>query len=153
MRRRKPSQADYARLLALRTGLRRFERWSAEAAQAAGLTPAQHQLMLAIRGHGDPPGPTIGEAAEYLLLQHHSAVGLVDRAEAAGLIRRSRTDADHRVVRLHLTEEGAQRIEALSALHIQELERLALDLPAAWSDLAPVPLSPAGIDRTGGGGH
>ena len=153
MRRRKPSQADYARLLALRTGLRRFERWSAEAAQAAGLTPAQHQLMLAIRGHGDPPGPTIGEAAEYLLLQHHSAVGLVDRAEAAGLIRRSRTDADHRVVRLHLTEEGAQRIEALSALHLGELERLALDLPAAWADLAPVPLSPAAIDRPGGGGR
>lgn len=150
MRRRKPSQADYARLLALRTGLRRFERWSAEAAQAAGLTPAQHQLMLAIQGHGDPPGPTIGEAAEYLLLQHHSTVGLVDRAEAAGLIRRSRTDTDHRVVRLHLTEEGAQRIEALSALHLEELERLALDLPAAWSDLAPVPLSPSGIDRAGG---
>lgn len=138
MSRSNPSQADYARLLALRTGLRRFERWSAEAAQAAGLTPAQHQLMLAVRGHGDPPGPTIGEAADYLLLQHHSTVGLVDRAEAAGLIRRSRDDADHRVVRLHLTEEGAQRIEALSALHLEELERLALDLPAAWADLAPV---------------
>ena len=58
----------YARLLALRTGLRHFERWSESQARAAGLTPAQHQLLLAIRGHGDPRGPTIGEVADYLLL-------------------------------------------------------------------------------------
>lgn len=127
----------YARLLALRTGLRHFERWSAQQAEAAGLTPAQHQLLLAIRGHGDPDGPTVGEVADYLLLRHHSAVGLVDRAEAAGLVRRLRSEADHRVVRLQLTDEGASRLEALSALHLEELERLALDLPSAWAGLAP----------------
>lgn len=128
----------YARLLALRTGLRHFERWSAQQAEAAGLTPAQHQLLLAIRGHGDPDGPTVGEVADYLLLRHHSVVGLVDRAEAAGLVRRLRSEADHRVVRLQLTDEGASRLEALSALHLEELERLALDLPSAWAGLAPV---------------
>lgn len=128
----------YARLLALRTGLRHFERWSAKQAQAAGLTPAQHQLLLAIRGHRDPDGPTIGEVADYLLLRHHSAVGLVDRAESAGLVRRARSDEDHRIVRLHLTEVGAARLEALSALHLEELDRLALDLSAVWEGLAPV---------------
>lgn len=127
----------YARLLTLRTGLRRFERWSAQQAEAAGLTPMQHQLLLAIRGHGDPAGPTVGEAADYLLLRHHSAVGLVDRAEAAGLVRRNRSESDHRVVRLQLTSEGAKRLEALSALHLEEIERLALDLPSAWAGLAP----------------
>ena len=76
----------YARLLALRTGLRHFERWSENQARAAGLTPAQHQLLLAIRGHADPRGPTIGEVADYLLLIHNSAVGLVDRAVVAGLV-------------------------------------------------------------------
>lgn len=130
--------AAYARLLALRTGLRRFEAWSAHQARAAGLTPAQHQLLLAIRGHPDPDGPTIGEAADYLLLRHHSAVGLVDRAEAAGLVCRSRGADDHRVVRLHLTDDGAMRLEALSALHLEELDRLALDLPNASAGLAPV---------------
>jgi uncharacterized protein YeaO (DUF488 family)/DNA-binding MarR family transcriptional regulator len=128
----------YARLLALRTGLRHFEAWSAKQARAAGLTPAHHQLLLAIRGHPDPSGPTIGEVADYLLLRHHSAVGLVDRAEAAGLVRRTRSHEDHRVVRLQLTEEGAARLEALSALHLEELDRLALDVPAAWAGLAPV---------------
>jgi uncharacterized protein YeaO (DUF488 family)/DNA-binding MarR family transcriptional regulator len=130
--------AAYSRLLALRTGLRHFEAWSAQQARAAGLTPAQHQLLLAIRGHGDPDGPTIGEVADYLLLRHHSAVGLVDRAEAAGLVRRIRSDTDHRVVRLQLTEDGASRLEKLSSLHLEELARLALDVPSTWAGLAPV---------------
>jgi uncharacterized protein YeaO (DUF488 family)/DNA-binding MarR family transcriptional regulator len=128
----------YARLLALRTGLRHFERWSEQNARAAKLTPAQHQLLLAIRGHSDSRGPTIGEVADYLLLRHHSIVGLVDRAEAAGLVRRSRDEQDHRVVRLELTEDGAKRLEALSALHLEELKRLAAQLPPAWQGLAPV---------------
>jgi DNA-binding MarR family transcriptional regulator len=130
--------AAYARLLALRTGLRLFERWSAEQARAARLTPAHHQLLLAIRGHDHPDGPTIGEVADYLLLRHHSAVGLADRAESAGLVRRVRSEEDRRVVRLQLTEEGAARLEALSALHLEELERLEFDLPRAWLGLAPV---------------
>ncbi len=130
--------AAYARLLALRTGLRHFERWSEQQAKAAGLSPAQHQLLLAIRGHRDPRGPTIGEVADYLLLRHHSTVGLVDRADAAGLVTRTRDPEDHRVVRLQLTVTGANRLEALSALHLEELQRLALELPGAWRGLAPV---------------
>lgn len=134
----RPTDADYARLLSLRTRLRHFERWSAQQAKAAGLTPAQHQLLLAVRGHRDPAGPTIGEVADYLLLQHHSTVGLVNRAESVGLVTRTRDKDDHRVVRLHLTRTGAKRLESLSALHLQELGRLSLDLPAAAEGLAPV---------------
>jgi uncharacterized protein YeaO (DUF488 family)/DNA-binding MarR family transcriptional regulator len=130
--------AAYTRLLALRTGLRHFERWSEQQARAAGLTPAQHQLLLAIRGHDKPLAPTVGEVADYLLLRHHSTVGLVDRAEDAGLVYRTRDEEDHRVVRLHLTDAGAESLEALSALHLEELDRLALKLPAAWRGLAPV---------------
>jgi uncharacterized protein YeaO (DUF488 family)/DNA-binding MarR family transcriptional regulator len=132
------SDAVYTRLLALRTGLRQFERWSEQQAQAAGLTPAQHQLLLAIRGHQDPRGPTIRDVADYLLLRHHSVVGLVDRADAAGLVRRERDDQDHRVVRLRLTTAGAARLEKLSALHLEELERLAARLPRGGSDPMPV---------------
>lgn len=123
------SDATYAQLLALRTSLRRFERWSERQARAAGLTPAQHQLLLAVRGHADRRGPTVGEVADYLLLRHHSVVELVDRADAAGLIRRERDGDDHRVVRLRLTPTGAERLEALSALHLEELARLTARLP------------------------
>ncbi|HZQ31050.1 MAG TPA: MarR family transcriptional regulator [Mycobacterium sp.] len=119
----------YARLLVLRSRLRRFERWSAEQAQSAGLTPVQHQLLLAIRGHGDHRGPTIGDVADYLLLRHHSAGELVQRAETAGLVRRVGDESDRRISRLQLTSDGAARLESLTARHLEELERLALRLP------------------------
>ena len=131
------SDGDYEDLLTLRSGLRRFLRWSEQQAEAEGITPAQHQLLLAIRGHSDERGPTIGEVADYLLLRHHSAVGLVDRADAAGLVVRVRDPEDHRMVRLMLTPEGTKRLEALSALHVEELQRLALRLPSAWRGLMP----------------
>jgi DNA-binding MarR family transcriptional regulator len=119
------SDQDYATLLGFRTGLRRFLRWSESEARAAGLTPAQHQLLLAIRGHGGDAGPTVGDLSEQLVLRHHSVVELIDRAEKAGLVSRSRDSTDHRVVHLRLTPRGRRRIEELSQLHLEELRQLA----------------------------
>jgi len=119
------SHDDYANLLAFRTALRRFDSWSHEQARRVGLTHAQHQLLLAVKGHGNPDGPTISEAAEYLNTRHHSAVGLVDRAERGGLLRRVRDGSDARAVRLQLTEPGEDRIAQLAELHLVELNRLA----------------------------
>ena len=76
-------RADFENLLAFRTGLRRFLHWSQTQAQAAGLTPAQHQLLVAIKGHPGGQPPTVGDLAGYLLLRHHSAVDLVDRGAAS----------------------------------------------------------------------
>lgn len=118
------SQSDYVRLLTVRTGLRRFERWSADQAATHGLTSSQHQLLLAVRGHQDEVGPTIGQVAEYLLIRHHSAVELADRSEKANLIARVRDTQDHRVVRLHLTATGDQILTALTSVHLEELARL-----------------------------
>jgi DNA-binding MarR family transcriptional regulator len=131
------TDADYEDLLTLRTGLRRLERWSEQQAEAAGLTPAQHQLLLAIRGHADSRGPTIGEVADYLLLRHHSAVGLIDRADAAGLVERVRDRDDHRLVRLKLSKAGTKRLDGLAAQHLEELKRFGLKLPNAWRGLMP----------------
>jgi DNA-binding MarR family transcriptional regulator len=118
-------QAGYERLLEFRTALRRFERWSEDCARDAGLTPAQHQLLLAIAGHPGTDGPTISDVAEYLLVRHHSAVGLVDRTAQAGLLRRTKDPQDARVVRLQVTESGARRLARLSTVHLAELRRLA----------------------------
>jgi DNA-binding MarR family transcriptional regulator len=131
-----PTDEDYRRLLELRTGLRRFLRWSEQHAEAAGLTPAQHQLLLAIRGHRDPRGPTVGDVAGYLLLRHHSAVGLVDRAADAGLITRSQDPDNLSVVRLRLTDQGSRQLEALSEQHLEELAHLAPTMHALWDALA-----------------
>jgi DNA-binding MarR family transcriptional regulator len=118
--------------------MRLFERWSELQAKASGLTSAQHQLLLAIRGHRDPRGPTIGEVADYLLLRHHSVVGLVDRTEKLALISRERSSDDRRVVRLALTAEGANRLEALSKLHVEQLKRLGANFSIISDGLEPV---------------
>ncbi|MGE5225822.1 MAG: MarR family winged helix-turn-helix transcriptional regulator [Planctomycetaceae bacterium] len=115
---------DYRRLLRFRTEIRRFLRWSEEQAEGLGLSAAQHQLLLAVRGHDDRRGPTIGDVAEALLLRHQSAVGLVDRAAEAGLVRREVDREDHRRVRLRLTAEGARKLARLSRRHLEELDRL-----------------------------
>jgi DNA-binding MarR family transcriptional regulator len=127
-----PTNEDYRRLLELRTGLRRFLRWSEEHARAAGITPAQHQLLLAVRGHGDPRGPTVGDVAAYLMLRHHSAVGLVDRAEKAGLVVRTQDPDNLSVVRLRLTDRGSRQLEDLSEQHLEELAHLAPTMHALW---------------------
>jgi DNA-binding MarR family transcriptional regulator len=126
---------DYRRLLEFRTGLRRFLHWSEEQAHAVGLSPMQHQLLLAVRGHPDPRGPTIGDVAEHLLLRHHSTVGLVDRAEAARLVHRRQDPDDHRIVRLQLTARGADKLQRLTATTLEELERLSPRLRPVWAGL------------------
>ena len=153
-----PTDEDYRRLLQLRDGLRLFLRWSERQAAFAGLTPAQHQLLLTIRGHPDPRGPTIGDVATHLLLRHHSAVGLIDRAEAAGLVTRTQDPERLSTVRLHLTSEGSERLETLSELHLEELAHLAPTMHALWDALehtsngdirlTPHPASPPNATHT-----
>lgn len=137
------SDADYALLLGFRTQLRRFDRWSRDQAAAVGLTQAQHQLLLAVRGHeaGRPGGlgPTIGDVADYLLVRHHSAVELVDRVAELGLVAREGDADDHRMVHVVLTEEGQARIRALTAIHLDELRRLGPSLEALVAGLPGEP--------------
>lgn len=124
---------DFARLLEFRDGLRRLLHWSGEQATAVGLTPAQHQLLLAVRGHGGPP--TVGDVADHLLLRHHSAVELIDRSVRAGLVERLVDDHDKRVVRLRLTRSGQRTLAKLTEAHLEELSRLRGRLRPLWTDL------------------
>jgi DNA-binding MarR family transcriptional regulator len=121
---------DFERLLAFRLGLRRFLHWSEEQAEEVGLTPAQHQLLLVIRGSNETHGPTIGSIGDSLLLRHHSAVELIDRAEHAGLVERRGDPDDRRVVRVVLTRKGHGMLERLTVRHLEELHELAPVLEA-----------------------
>ena len=85
----------------------------------------QHQLLVAIKGHPGPLSPAIREIAEYLLLQSHSVVGLVDRAETAGFVRRIPDISDARVVRVELTEQGDRLVTDLTEVHLAQLYKLA----------------------------
>jgi DNA-binding MarR family transcriptional regulator len=116
---------QFARILEFRVALRRFSRFSEEQAAQHHMTAAQYQLLLAIRGHDDPRGPTIADVARALLVRHHSAVGLVDRTQDLGLVERHRDPDDQRLVRLALTPLGQERVNALAQAHLKELRELA----------------------------
>ena len=126
------SQSDFEHLLELRSGLRRFLHWSEHQARAAGLTPAKHQLLLAIKGHRDPAGPTISELAHYLVLRHHSAVELTDRTVSDGLVRRNPDPANKSVVRVTLTPVGVAKLDTLAETHLRELAHLAPTMQTLW---------------------
>jgi DNA-binding MarR family transcriptional regulator len=132
---------DYENLLAFRVRLRQFQHWSRVQARAVGLTPAQHQLLLAVKGHPGGHDPTVGDLAGYLLLRHHSTVELIDRAAAAGLVERSGDDEDGRRIRVRLTPDGQTRIARLGAAHLDELRNLAplLGQLVAPADGIPLP--------------
>lgn len=120
------TRQEFASLLEFRTRLRRFLRWSEEQARAAGLTPAQHQLLLAIKGHPDDLPPTISEISGTLLLRHHSTVELIDRAVGAHLVERWPDPSDGRIVRIRLTDLGERHLGKLSSLHLAEIRVYAL---------------------------
>jgi DNA-binding MarR family transcriptional regulator len=83
---------------------------------------------VAIKGHpGDVP-PSVRQIADYLMLQSHSAVGLVDRAEAAGFVRRRPDTDDARVVRIELTALGDKLVTELAEAHLIEVHKLAARL-------------------------
>jgi DNA-binding MarR family transcriptional regulator len=118
------TKAHYELLAELRHALRRFHRFSREAARASGLTAQQHQALLAITGYPGRDYVSISELAEQLQVRHHSAVGLVDRLARRRLVRRFRSPEDRRKVEVRLTPRGKEQIERLSAAHLQELRHL-----------------------------
>jgi len=112
---------DYQALAAFRHALRRFAVFSETAAGAAGLTPQQHQALLAIKGNPGGEALNIREISERLLVRHHSAVELVDRLARMGMVERESDPDDRRRVLVRLTAEGQRRLAALSQAHLDEL--------------------------------
>jgi DNA-binding MarR family transcriptional regulator len=119
------TDADYRALAAFRYELRRFLGFSERAARAAGLEPRQHQLLLAVRALPAGDAPTIGALAERLQIRHHSAVELVDRMQARGLVRRATHGADRRRVEVRLTPRGERVLSRLALAHRTELRSVA----------------------------
>jgi DNA-binding MarR family transcriptional regulator len=121
----------YRLLAQFRYEMRKFLAFSERAAREAGVEPQQHQLLLALRGLPEGARPTIGAMAERLCVQPHTAVALVDKLEARGLLRRERGQDDRREVLLTVTAEGDALLRALSALHRAQLKDVGPEMVAA----------------------
>jgi DNA-binding MarR family transcriptional regulator len=116
------SAINYHALAEFRFEIGRFLHSSERIARAAGLEPQQHQALLAIKGLPAHRAATVGVLAERLLVQHHSAVELVNRLEAKRLLRRARRAADRRSVLLTLTRRGEKLLKQLALAHRAELK-------------------------------
>ncbi|WP_321478073.1 MarR family transcriptional regulator [uncultured Paludibaculum sp.] len=125
------SKAEYQELADFRYQIRRFLQFSEAVAKAEGLEPQHHQAMLALKGLPHGLEPTIGAVAERLFLRHQSAVGLVDRMERSGLVKRVAAKADGRQVLVMLTSHGEALLERLSLTHREELDETAPQLAKA----------------------
>jgi DNA-binding MarR family transcriptional regulator len=138
MGRRPPvTAAEYEAIAGFRYALRLFLHASEEAARRAGITPQQHQALLALKGF---PAPcTVSDLAERLQVRHHSAVGLVDRLAALGLVRRAPAADDRRSVHLRLTARGEARLRAVVTATREELRRIEPHLKALLRALAGSP--------------
>ena len=138
------TRAQYDLLSDFRYQMRLFARFSEEAAGAAGLTPAQHQALLAIKG-AESSGPmSIGDLAERLCVRHHSAVGLVDRLIRGKYLRRVPDATDRRRIHLLPTSRAERILARLSAAHLDELRRVGPHLEVLLARLRAVPRTEAG---------
>ncbi len=130
------SKAEYEALAEFRYAVRQFLAFSEEAAKAVGLTPRQHQALLAIRGAPGRQALTVGQLAERLHIQPNSAVGLVDRLVADDLVKRASQASDRRQVFVALTPHGRSVLEQLSTAHRAELRRVGPRLRVLLDSLA-----------------
>lgn len=124
------TKADYELLAAFRYALRKFVGFSENAAIANGVSPQQYQTLLAIEGFPGRNWVTIGELAEQMRIAHHSAVGMVDRMEGLGLLKRASSEQDRRRVQVSLTRKGHYILEKLYRIHRAELRSVGPQLAA-----------------------
>ena len=125
------SIADYQALAEFRYQIRKFLHFSDSAIEGAGLERSQYQLMLTIKGMPDGVRPRIRDIADRMLIQHHSAVELIDRLETGGYVRRERGQNDRREVLLALTAKGERILGQLALHHHEELQNAAPKLVGA----------------------
>jgi DNA-binding MarR family transcriptional regulator len=78
----------------------------AAASRELGLTPQQAQLLTSV----DPQELTHGELASRLHCDKTNITGLVDRLERRELVRRRPDPEDRRVIKVSLTDQGAELV-------------------------------------------
>ena len=124
----KLDKGDYVALAELRRSIRKYLRFAEEGARDEGITPQQHQVLLAIMGQPQRDWASISEIADFLQLRHHTVVGLIDRCESSGLVTRAQSGQDRRKVEVTLTKRGQSILSRLAQRNMKELFALRENL-------------------------
>ncbi|MDF1510359.1 MarR family transcriptional regulator [Robertmurraya sp. DFI.2.37] len=118
------TKETYESLAEFRYQLKKFLHFSDSEARKVGVTPQQHQLLLAIKGFPGRDTATPRELAERLFISHNACVGLIDRCSQLGLVTRISNPDDGRSVLIKLTVEGEEILQRLSEIHLEEIARI-----------------------------
>ncbi len=129
---------DYQRLASFRFALRGFLHFSEVAASKLGVTGLQYQALLFLRSRSGSDPVAISDLAQELLIQHNSAVGLVDRLTSQGLMERKQVPEDRRKVQLVLTPKGEQVLSRLAQVHRRKLAKISPEIHKILRELAGV---------------
>ena len=130
MKSRSLTLVEFQCLAEIRHQIRRYLHAGEVAARMVGLEPRQHQMLLAIKGMPAGVRPNVGEVAERLQIEHHSAVELVNRLATAGYVRREREAGDRREVLVALTAKGNRALADLAEHHLWEVTEGGVQLSA-----------------------
>jgi len=132
-----PALPEFIEVAEFRAALLQFMRESERVIARHGLTPQRYALMLMIKGAPDgSERSTATELSQRLQLAQHTVTELVGRTVRAGLVRRTASVEDRRVVHLSLTAKGERSLQrsfaelaaerhALRALTARSIRKLA----------------------------
>jgi len=141
-------------LTALRRIMRATDLYSQKLARETGLTAPQLLLMQGIEKEGNPSTKTL---AQHIVVSQATVTRIIDRLERDGLVTRTKSDTDKRVVNIGLTQLGRQKLEAApeplqaefyrkfrklegweQQMLISSLQRIAKMMDAEGLDAAPI---------------
>jgi len=123
------SDVDYAALANLRYRIRKFRQFSTKAAGKLGLSPHQHQALLAIKGLGSGEQMSVSTLAARLFVPATSAAELTRSLEEHGYVTIEVKQRRRTIVRL--TDKAEEILRRLTPAHLYEIREMAPELMLA----------------------
>jgi DNA-binding MarR family transcriptional regulator len=126
LKQQKPfSSPEQEILLGLRMAAARVvEPWARFLKSTAQLTTHQYNVLRILRG-SHPAKLASSDIGEWMIERDPDITRLVDRLEARGLVQRSRSRQDRRVVEVGITDKGLVLVRGLDA-HVQRMPKALL---------------------------
>jgi DNA-binding MarR family transcriptional regulator len=118
------SQEQEVFLGVLVTAARIIEPWTKFLKANAELTTNQYNVLRILRG-SHPTKLTCGDISERMIARDPDVTRLVDRLARRGLVQRSRSRRDRRVVEVGITDKGLEVVRGLDP-HVQRMPKAVL---------------------------
>jgi DNA-binding MarR family transcriptional regulator len=88
-----------------------------------GLTDVQFNILMILKEQG-PAGLSQQELSEHLIVTKSNVVGLIDRLERSGYVKRMAHPSDRRFNQIVLTQKGEQLELRIEELYFTEVDKM-----------------------------